>query len=191
MRADAQKNYDRIVATAVEVFTEKGMDAPLDEIATRAGVGPGTLYRHFPTREDLIDAVIKNWIAQIENAADEALHSDQPTREVLLQWFSTYVARISRNRGGPSKFTSAMGNPQSPIFSKCEVLRHANERVLDRFRERGEIRDDVDALEVCRIIGGVAVVADQATLDDEATTSMLGVVIDGLLRTSRPALSTP
>ncbi len=186
MRADAQKNYDRIVATAVEVFTEKGMDAPLDEIATRAGVGPGTLYRHFPTREDLIDAVIKNWIAQIEAAADEAVTSASPTREVLLQWFSTYVARISRNKGSPAKFTSAMGNPQSPIFTKCEVLRHANERVLRQLQLRGDIRDDVDALEVCRIIGGVAVVADQATLDEDATTSMLGVVIDGLMRTSAP-----
>lgn len=183
MRSDAQKNYDRIIATAVEVFTEKGMDAPLDEIATRAEVGPGTLYRHFPTREDLIDAVIKSWVAQIETAADDAVASEDPAREVLLRWFSTYVSRISRNKGGPSKFTSAMGNPQSPIFSKCEVLRQANERVLDRFLTQGVIRSDVDALEVCRIIGGVAVVADQAALDENATISMLGVVIDGLLRT--------
>ena len=181
MRADAQKNYDKIVACAVEVFTEKGMDAPLDEIATRADVGAGTLYRHFPTREDLIDAVIKSWVSQIETAADDAVASEAPVREVLLQWFSTYVARISRNKGGPSKFTSAMGNPQSPIFSKCEVLRQANERVLSRFLAEGVIRGDVDALEVCRIIGGVAVVADQAGLDEPSTASMLGVVIDGLL----------
>jgi AcrR family transcriptional regulator len=183
MRADAQKNYDKIVATAVEVFTEKGMDAPLDEIATRADVGPGTLYRHFPTREDLIDAVIKSWMSQIETAADDAVASDAPAREVLQRWFGVYVARISRNKGGPSKFTSAMGNPESPIFSKCEVLRQANERVLDRFRSEGVIRSDVDALEVCRIIGGVAVVADQAGIDESATASMLGVVIDGLLKT--------
>jgi AcrR family transcriptional regulator len=183
MRADAQKNYDKIVATAVEVFTEKGMDAPLDEIAARAGVGPGTLYRHFPTRENLIDAVIKSWVSQIEALADDAMASDAPAREVLLGWFSAYVARISRNKGSPSKFTSAMGNPQSPIFSKCEVLRQANERVLQRFLTEGVIRSDIDALEVCRIIGGVAVVADQAGLDESATVSMLGVVIDGLLST--------
>jgi len=181
MRADAQKNYDRIVAIAVEVFTEKGMDAPLDEIATRADVGPGTLYRHFPTREDLIDAVIKSWMAQIEAAADEAVTSTAPARDVLLEWFATYVTRISRNKGGPAKFTTAMGNPSSPIFSKCEVLRLANDRVLDRFRDEGVIRSDVDALEVCRLIGGVAVVADQVALPTGDVTSMLGVVIDGLL----------
>ena len=182
MRADAQKNYDKIVATAIEVFAERGMDAPLDEIATRADVGPGTLYRHFPTREDLIDAVIKTWIAQIGAAADEAIESDAPAREVLLNWFNTYVSRISRNKGGPSKFTSAMGHPESPIFSKCEVLRQANERVLARFRSEGVLRGNIDALEVCRIVGGVAVVSDQANLNEVQTLSMLGVVIDGLLK---------
>jgi AcrR family transcriptional regulator len=181
MRADAQKNYDKIVAIAAEVFTERGMDAPLDEIATRAQVGPGTLYRHFPSREDLIDAVVKSWMAQIESAAADAVTSTAPAREVLLEWFATYVSRISRNKGGPAKFTTAMGNPESPIFSKCEVLRLANEQVLNRFRGDGVIRSDVDSLEVCRLIGGVAVVADQVTLKDADISSMLGVVIDGLL----------
>ncbi len=183
MRADAQKNHDKIVAIAIEVFTERGMDAPLDEIATRAGVGPGTLYRHFPTREDLIDAIVKSWFAEIELAADAAISSSAPAREVLLGWFRTYVARISRNKGGPVKLTTAMGNADSPIFSKCELLRLANERVLDRFRTEGVLRRDVDALEVCRIVGGVAVVADQVDLDEDAVTSMLGVIIDGLLTT--------
>lgn len=182
MRADAQRNYDKIVAAAAEVFTERGMDAPLDEIATRAGVGPGTLYRHFATREDLIDAVVKSWVAQVDAAANEAVESDLPTREVLHKWFSTYISRISRNRGGPSKFATAMGKPDSPIFSKCEVLRLANDRVLTRLRDRGAIRDDVDALEVCRVIGGVAVVADQAELSASDVSSMLGIVIEGLLQ---------
>lgn len=182
MRSDAQKNYERIVAIAAEVFTERGMDAPLDEIATRAEVGSGTLYRHFHTREDLIDAVVRSWMSQIDEAADEAVSSEEPAREVLLSWFRTYVARISRNKGSPSKFTSALGKPESPIFSKCEVLRQANERVLDRYRAEGVLRSDADALEVCRIVGGVAVVADQAGLDELEISSMLQIVIEGLLK---------
>jgi AcrR family transcriptional regulator len=182
MRADALKNHDRIVAAATEVFGERGMDAPLDEIATRADVGAGTLYRHFATRDDLIDAVIKSWMAQIDAAADEAVTSDEPTRTALLKWFGTYVARISRNKGGPAKFASAMGHPTSPIFSKCEVLRLANERVLARFRDLGAVRDDVNALEVCRLIGGVAVVADQADLSEADVDSMLAIVIEGLVQ---------
>lgn len=182
MRADALKNHLRIVAAATEVFSERGMDAPLDDVATRADVGAGTLYRHFATREDLIDAVVKSWMAQIDAAADDAVTSDEPSRTVLLKWFGTYVARISRNKGGPSKFASAMGHPTSPIFSKCEVLRLANERVLERFRDDGVVRGDVNALEVCRIIAGVAVVADQADLSESDVDSMLAIVIEGLLR---------
>jgi len=183
MRSDALKNHEKIVATASDVFKERGMDASLDEIATRAGVGPGTLYRHFPTREDLIDAVVRSWMEQIDAAANDAVTSDAPARQVLLTWFSTYVARISRNKGGPAKLTCAMGKTDSPMFSKCEALRLANQRVLDRFQRDGAVRSNVDGLEVCRLVGGVAIIADQSDLDESSITPMLEVVIDGLLVT--------
>jgi len=182
MRADAQRNHERILDAAVEVFSEKGLDASLDEIALRAEVGPATLYRHFPTREDLVDAVIKSWIDQIQVAADKASVSELPPHELLADWFKTFVARISRNKGGPQKFAAAMGNPDAPSFNKCETLREANERVLERLRHDRVLRDGVDSLEVCRLIGAVAVVADQAQLDEAAVESMLDIVIDGLLR---------
>lgn len=181
MRADALKNHEKIVEAAAQVFTERGLNAPIDEIATRAGVGAGTLYRHFPTRDDLIDAVVKSWMSQIDAAADEAIASDNSARDTLMAWFETYVTRISRNRGGPAKITSAMGNTDSPIFSKCETLRLANDRVLSRLRERGLLRDGVESLEVCRLVGGVAVVADQAALSPESVSSMLSVLINGLI----------
>ena len=181
MRADAQKNYDKIVAAAAEVFREKGLDAPLDDVVQRAGVGAGTLYRHFPTREDLVEAIVRSWTAEIDAAADDAVASAHDTRSALNSWFATYVARISRNKGGPAKLTAAMGNSESPIFSKCEALRLANQRVIQHFQSEGTLRGDVDALEVCRLVGGVAVVADQGGLDPTAVSAMLGVVVDGLL----------
>lgn len=184
MRADAQRNHDCIIAAAIEVFTARGMDASLDEIAARAGVGPGTLYRHFPTREDLVDAVIKSWIDQIQSAADKAAVSELPSHELLTKWFVTLVGQISRNKGGPAKFVTAMGNDQSPIFNKCEVLRAANDKVLDRLRADAALRPEVDSLEVCRLVGGVAVVADQAELPESDVTAMLHIIVDGLLRTA-------
>ena len=75
LRADAQRNYDKIVETARAVFRERGADASLDEIAKRAGVGPGTLYRHFPTRDALIDTVMRDWADRINADADEAAAS--------------------------------------------------------------------------------------------------------------------
>jgi AcrR family transcriptional regulator len=182
VRADARRNYDRIVEVAREVFREQGYDASLDEIAKRAGVGPGTLYRHFPHRENLLDAVMQSWVDRVNDTTEKALAHEGTDRELLLRWFDEYVALISLHKGGPAKITSAMGDPDSPIQTKCQVLCAANDRVIERLRADGALRDGVETLQVCRIVGGVATVADQSDLDQAAVRPMLEVVADGLLR---------
>jgi AcrR family transcriptional regulator len=182
VRADARRNYDRIVEVARVVFREQGYDASLDEVARRAGVGPGTLYRHFPKRENLIDAIMQVWVDSVEEAAEKALASEGSARDLLMAWFTEYVRLISLHKGGPAKITSAMDDPDSPIRTKCQVLRTAGGRVVDRLRADGALRDDVDALQISRLVGGVATVADQADLDEDAVRPMLEVVADGLLR---------
>lgn len=182
MRADAQRNYDRIVEVAREVFREQGYDASLDEVAKRAGVGPGTLYRHFPQRENLIDAILQSWVDKVTETADKALAHEGDDRDVLLNWFEEYVRLISQHKGAPAKITSAMGDPDSPIMTKCQVLAGANARVIDRLRGDGALRDDVDTIQVCRLVGGIATVADQSDLDPAAVRPMLEVVADGLLK---------
>ena len=182
MRADAKRNYDRIVEVAREVFREQGYDASLDEVAKRAGVGPGTLYRHFPQREALLDAVMKSWTDSVDTEAEKALTHEGSTRDVLLAWFEAYVALISLHKGGPAKLTTAIGDPDSPIRSKCQALADANRKVLDQLADRGDLRDDVDALQLCRLVGGVATVADQSDLDAAAVRPLLQVVADGLVR---------
>src|SRR4051794_32893116 len=182
VRADAQRNYDRIVEVAREVFREQGYDASLDEVAKRAGVGPGTLYRHFPKRENLIDAILQSWVAKVTETADKALAYEGGDRALLLNWFERYVELISQHKGGPAKITSAMGDPESPIMTKCQVLATANTRVIERLREDGALRDGVETIQVCRLVGGIATVADQSDLDAAAVRPMLEVVADGLLR---------
>lgn len=182
MRADAQRNYDRIVEVAREVFREQGYDASLDEVAKRAGVGPGTLYRHFPKRENLIDAILQSWVDKVGETAEKALAHEGDDRAVLLNWFEEYVRLISQHKGGPAKITSAMGDPDSPIMTKCQVLAGANTRVIDRLREDGALRDDIDTIQVCRLVGGIATVADQSDLDAAAVRPLLEVVADGLLK---------
>src|SRR3954452_14242287 len=181
MRADALRNRDRIVEAAREVFREHGYDASLDEVAKRAGVGPGMLYRHFPTRENLVDAIMQSWVDRVEELAVKAATHEGPPRELLLAWFTDYVGLISLHKGGPAKITSAMGDPASPIATKCQVLAAANDRVLAPLREQGVIRADVDVVHVCRLVGGVAAVADQGGLGQDAVRPLLEVVVDGLL----------
>src|SRR3954465_3392614 len=111
MGADAKRNYDRIVEVAREVFREQGYDASLDEVAKRAEVGPGTLYRHFPTRDALLDAIMQSWVDRVTDTTDKALTREGPARDFLLGWFESYVALISLHKGGPAKITGALGVP--------------------------------------------------------------------------------
>ena len=179
MRADALRNRERIIETAREVFREQGYDAPLDLIAKRAGVGAGTLYRHFATREELLDAIMASRVARVEEATDKVLAHEGEPRDVLLAWLDTYVALVSLHKGGPAKLTSALGNPYSPIVTKCQVLTAANARVLERLD--GHLRPGLGAIELARLTGGVATVADNADLGPEAVKPLLEVVADGVL----------
>ena len=182
MRADAQRNYDRIVEAARVAFRERGYDTSLDQIAKDAGVGPGTLYRHFATRDDLIDAVMKSWVDHVEETADKVLTHEGSPRDLLLAWFEEYVRLISVHKGAPAKITGAMGDETSPIRTKCQVLQGAGARVLDRLHEQDAVRDDVTPLQVARLVGGIATVADQSGLEEAAVRPMLEVVADGLLK---------
>ena len=182
MRADAQRNRERIVEVAREVFREQGYDASLDEVARRAGVGAGTLYRHFPQRENLLDAIMQSWVDRVDEATEKSLAFEGTPRDLLLGWFQEYVRLISMHKGGPAKITSAMGDPHSPILTKCQVLRGAHDQVIGALREQGALRDDVDGLQIARLVGGVATIADQSDLDEAAVRPMLEVLADGLLR---------
>jgi AcrR family transcriptional regulator len=182
MRADAQRNRDRIVEVAREVFRERGYDAPLDDIAKRAGVGAGTLYRHFPTRDALLDAIMQSWVDRVNEATEKTLAFEGPDRDLLINWFETYASLISLHKGGPAKITSAMGDPDSPIQTKCQVLTAASQRVIDRLEADDALRPDVDAVQVCQLVGGVATVADNADQPVSAVRPLLEVVADGLLR---------
>ena len=182
MRADAQRNRERLIEAAREVFREQGYDASLDEVAKRAGVGAGTLYRHFPSRDVLMDAILQSWVDRVNDAVDKVLVHEGAPRDLLLSWFETYVGLISMHKGGPAKITSAMGDETSPIVTKCQTLKAATQRVVDRLEEEHALRDDVDSLQISRLVGGVATIADQADLGDDAVRPMLEVIADGLLR---------
>jgi AcrR family transcriptional regulator len=181
LRADAQRNYDKILETARATFRERGADASLDEIAKRAGVGPGTLYRHFPTRDALIDAVMRDWADRINADSDEAASSDLSSREALTGWFSKFIENVGIYHGAAAKVMAAMDDPSSPIYRKCQVLASANRKVLDSARDKGDLREGVEASEVMRIVSGIATVVDQSGITSADAAPMLAIVLDGIL----------
>jgi AcrR family transcriptional regulator len=182
LRADAQRNRDKILDAARAVFRERGAACSLDEIAKRAGVGAGTLYRHFPTRDDLIDAVMRNWADRIEADCQAVVDSDLPPRTALTEWFNRFVENVGIYQGAAAKLMSAMDDPSSPIYRKCQVLVAANAKVLDSVRANGALRDDVDAREVMRLVSGVASVADSSRLAPDQAGPMLAIVLEGILK---------
>jgi AcrR family transcriptional regulator len=182
LRADAQRNYDKIIETARQLFRERGASCSLDEIAKRAGVGPGTLYRHFPTRDDLIDAVMRNWAEQVQADAQAVIDAGEPARETLTAWFSRFLDNVGIYQGAAAKVMSAMDDPSSPIYRKCQVLGEANRRVLECDRVRPAVRDGVDATQVMRLVSGISISVDQAGLDPSQAEPMLRIVLDGVLK---------
>lgn len=181
MRADARRNYDKILATARIVFAERGADGSLDEIAKRAEVGPGTLYRHFPTREALLDALMKDWTDRVAADADAAIETELPARDMLLNWFEHFIEHITLHRGAASKVCAAMDDPSSPMYRKCRVMGEANRRVVAHLDSRGELRPGIDPANVMRLVSGIASVTDMSP-EGLDVRPMLEVVVDGIVR---------
>jgi AcrR family transcriptional regulator len=179
MRADAARNRDKIVEAARVAFRTRGYEAPLDDIAKAAGVGAGTLYRHFPTRESLIDAAMQAWVEEVNDAVGKVLAEGGTSRELLLRWFGRYVELISVHKGGPAKITMAMEDDASPMRTKCHTLRAANAQIIEQLGD--DLRPGVDSLQFARLVGGIATVVDQGNLPAASVGPMLEVVVDGLL----------
>jgi AcrR family transcriptional regulator len=181
MRADARRNYDKLIAAAREVFAESGAAGSLDEIAKRAGVGAGTLYRHFPSRDDLIDTLMRDWTDRVAADSEAAVAAGLPPRETLVNWFEAFLGHITLHRGAAAKINAAMDDPASPIYRKCQALGDANDRVLAYVEKSGQLRAGVDSRHVMRLVSSIATLADDSRIGPAETAPMLGIVVDGIL----------
>ena len=176
-RADAVRNRARIVETAREVFAVRGADASLEEIARGAGVGIGTLYRHFPTRDDLVEAVFHDRIDELEALAEELLTSETPG-EALATWLHAQLDQAATCRGLAAEAMLTMlahGDAPSP----CESMRQAGAALLARAQAAGEVREGVDIDDLVRMVQAVTLAAEES--DDPGTAERLfGFVLDGV-----------
>jgi AcrR family transcriptional regulator len=182
MRADARRNYDKILVAARVAFADHGSGASLDDIAKRAGVGPGTLYRHFATRDVLIDALMRDWVERIRVDSRNVIESGEPPLEALATWFKNFVGHIGLYRGAAAKVMSAMDDESSPIYRKCRVLSAANAEVIAYAADAGVLRDGVESEAVMRLVSGVAAVVDQASMTIADAEPMLAIILRGITR---------
>jgi AcrR family transcriptional regulator len=179
MRADARRNYDRLIAAAREAFTERGVEASLDDIAKRAGVGPGTLYRHFPNREALLAAVYRTDVEARAVLANQ-LAAEYSVEEALTRWLRLQVTDLKFKRGLGGAIKTMLG-ADSETFVFCrDMLRGAVGNLLVPAQQAGIIRSDVEPADVLRLVHGVAVSCES---DPDQAERLLAIVLDGL----RPA----
>jgi len=178
MRSDARDNRARIVAVATDIIEQHGTMASLNEIAKSAGVGPGTLYRHFPTRDALLAEVLIAWVARVQDAADATVIVSKAD---LIEWLERLAGISNAYRGLAASIAASADDDESPLRSAHRATRDANDRVFDLARVAGLVAGPVDAGTVARLVTGVAMATEQAHLTPEQTHAMLAVILEGLL----------
>jgi AcrR family transcriptional regulator len=185
-RADAARNRERVLAAAKEVFSAGGAEASLEAVARAAGVGIGTLYRHFPTREALFEAVYRREVQQLADLAEQ-LKQATPPIEALRQWMCSNVKFVATKKGMSAALALA-AYKNSELFSySFDQLTRAAGGLLDRAIAAGEIRDDISAEDLLRALVGMCYMHDQPGWQ-KSVLRLVDVFIDGLrIRTDKPA----
>jgi AcrR family transcriptional regulator len=163
MRADAKKNYDHILTVARDLLTGKSTDASLRDIARQAGVGDGTLHRHFPNREALLEALLRERFAASAQRADELATSDD-VEDALVTWLREAVAMTHDYSGVIAPMVAAIADENSALHSTCVSLRTAGARLLARAQSEGVARQDMDGDDLFALISALAWLAEQPPL---------------------------
>ncbi len=183
MRADARRNYVRLVEAAREVFSARGSEASIEEIAKRADVGVGTLYRHFPRRIDLVEAVYREDVDGLVTLADQVSDQLEPW-DALVAWLEGFVRYAQTKRTFLTELHEAFEKNPALALTSREKMRGAAGTVLVRAQQAGSARSDLDAADLMQLVGGMCM-ARNATLSQNQR--LLTLVLDGIGAQNRRA----
>jgi AcrR family transcriptional regulator len=177
-RADACRNRDRLLECASAAFARDGVDASLERIAKDAGVGVGTLYRHFPNRDVLMEAVYRHNLEQMLADAEDLLAS-RPPAEALAEWMQRFVAYVATKKGLAAHLKTVVAADSDLFTSSHERMQAMMQRMLDAAIAEGAVRPDVDATDVLRALAGVCMTSDMPGPADQACR-LSSLLMDGL-----------
>ncbi|MDP9046481.1 MAG: TetR/AcrR family transcriptional regulator [Pseudomonadota bacterium] len=179
MRADARKNHDRLLEVARDVVSEQGADASLRDVARQAGVGLGTLYRHFPNREALLEALLRVFFDELTARAGQ-LEGTRSARDALVSWLRDAVTVATNYRGVTAAMMAAIEAPDSALHASCVTMRAAGTRLLERAQAEGAARGEVDGADLFALVGALAWLADQPSLAARAD-HLFDVILNAIL----------
>jgi AcrR family transcriptional regulator len=180
-RADAERNRDRILEVAKVAFTRHGANASLDDIATQAEVGPGTLYRHFPTREKLLQSVYQSELEKLA-AAEQRFARTMPPIEALRAWLLLFVDAIAAKQLIAPALNTLLGDPKKVFEASYAKMHQALRALVKRAVDSGDIRKDLDPVDLLRALVGVSNVSTSPDWQQSAKR-----LVDILISGSRPA----
>ena len=178
-RADAVRNRELLLSAAADAFAAGGADVPLEDIARSAGVGIGTLYRHFPTREGLVEAVYRNEIDVLCERADELLET-MPPDLALAEWMRLFVRHVATKKGMLSVLKPLLSSNPSFFDQTRGRATAAATKLLEAGVAAGTVRGDIDGGDLIRAVGGICMSTDQER--SEASERLVGLLFDGLRR---------
>ncbi|HWY49495.1 MAG TPA: TetR/AcrR family transcriptional regulator [Bryobacteraceae bacterium] len=176
-RADAQRNRERILEVAKQAFTRSGADTSLDDIAKQAGVGPGTLYRHFPTREELLKAVYRNELESLATA-QEKFAETMPPVEALRAWLLLFVDVVAAKQIIAPALNTLVGDHKKVFEASYAQMHEAIRRLVKRAVKSGDIRKDLDPMDLLRALVGVANVASSPDWQQSARR-LVDILVSG------------
>jgi AcrR family transcriptional regulator len=179
-RADAQRNRERILEVAKLAFTRSGANTSLDDIASEAGVGPGTLYRHFPNREELLQAVYRSEMEKLA-AAERKFAQSMPPLEALRAWLLLFVEAIEAKQLIAPALSTLIGDPKKVFAASHDQIHEALSALVKRAIKSGDMRKDTDPMDLLRALVGVAHVATSPDWQQSAKR-----LVDILITGSRP-----
>jgi AcrR family transcriptional regulator len=179
LRADARRNYDAIVGVARQAFAENGTQTSLDDIACRAGVGPGTLYRHFPSRDCLLAAALQDSREELTNASAQLVEDPDPDR-ALDEWLFRLATHLRTYGGLPDSVAQALQDGTSELARSCDPLRTETDTLLKRAQEHGTARADLSSADVFAIVASLAWASDRRNDSDADLRRLLAITTAGL-----------
>lgn len=179
MRADARRNHERLLTEARAAFAEHGTDASLEDVARRAGVGIGTLYRHFPNRDALVSAVFEDAVGELLARSRQLLDAPEPCA-ALVTWLRETVTHAGEYRGLARSLMAVPADGSSALARCSDPIRQAGGALLARAQQAGSVRADVAIADLLQLTHAIALAAEETPSDPDLADRLLNLTLRGL-----------